>query len=183
MTTSESDHSDEDFLMARYADGDVSAFRQLYDLYERRIYSFCFRYLGDADAAADAFQDVFVRVVDARHRYEGRGRFANWIFTVSRRVCLDKIRADRPTEASDSPAAQLQLRHDASFVERIVMRDEIEQFLAGLPSEQREVLLLNRYHGFTYREIAEMIDSSETAVKQKAYRAVQTIREAKTSRA
>lgn len=106
---SETERPPDDVLMTSYSQGNVTAFHQLYECYERRIYSFCLRYLGDADAAADAFQDVFVRVIDARHRYEARGRFSSWIFTVARRVCMDKIRAHRPTESVDNPAAESQL--------------------------------------------------------------------------
>ena len=169
----EMERPDDDLLMERYARGDAEAFQQIYHHYERRIYSFCLRFLGDADAAADAFQDVFMRVVDASDRYEGRGRFASWIFTVARRVCLDRVRAIRPTESLDDQATPPSTQDVA---EQIAHRDELQRLLDSLPPSHREILLLNRYHGLTYREIAEITGTSETAVKQKAYRALESLR-------
>ena len=169
----EMERADDDLLMERYARGDAAAFQELYDHYERRIYSFCLRFLGDADAAADAFQDVFIRVVDASDRYEGQGRFASWIFTVARRVCLDRVRAMRPTESLDHQAAPAST---TDIAEQIAHRDELQRLLGSLPRDHREILLMNRYHGLTYREIAEITATSEAAVKQKAYRALESLR-------
>ena len=179
--STKSEHSDDDVLMQQYARGDAAAFQQLYERHERRIYAFCLRYLGDPDAAADAFQDVFVRVVDASRRYEGRGRFVSWIFTIARRVCLDRVRSTRPTKSLEDAENHYEAIAAADPTDRIASRDELRRLLESLPTEQREVLLLNRYHGFTYGEIAEMIDSSEAAVKQKAYRALVSLRALRSS--
>ncbi len=173
---------DEDALMVRFGKNDAEAFDALYDRYERPIYSFCLRLLGDPDSAADAFQDVFMRVVDARNRYEPRGRFASWIFTITRRVCLDRLRTARRYEPLDRHLA-LTNDGDIDAATRVAANDTIDRLLAHLPIEQREVLVLNRYHGFTYREIARMLDSTEAAVKQKAYRAVETLRKARGGKA
>ncbi len=169
----EMERPDDDLLMERYAQGDAEAFQQIYDHYERRIYSFCLRFLGDSDAADDAFQDVFMRVVDASDSYEGRGRFASWLFTVARRVCLDRVRAMRPTESLDDQATPPNIRDVA---EQVAYRDELQRLLDSLPRDHREILILNRYHGFTYGEIAEVTATSEAAVKQKAYRALESLR-------
>lgn len=166
---------EDDVLMERYRGGDASGFDLLYARYERRIYSFCLRMLGDPDSAADAFQDTFIRVVAARADYQPRGRFGSWLYTIARRVCLDRLRAAARTEPLDQHAAVL-IGGDADPCDRAATNDTIDRLLARLPLEQREVVVLNRYHGFTYREIAEMLESTEAAVKQKAYRAVETLR-------
>ncbi len=169
---------DDDVLMARYAQGDVAAFEELYQRYESRLYGFSLRYLGDPDAAADAFQETFIRVIEARNSYEPRGRFASWLFTIARRVCVDQLRlAKRKASVEAMPDQSESLIAPAGSVEeRLAHQDEVQQLLALLPAEQREVLLLSKYHGFTYSEIAEMVGSSEVAVKQKAYRALKTLR-------
>lgn len=166
----------DDALMARYAEGDLVAFQELYGRYERRLYGFCLRYLGDPDAAADVFQEVFKRVVDARYRYRPRDRFASWIFTIAHRVCVDHTRSkERAGALADPPldgAAQIQ----EDFEERLAREAELRSLLSSLPREQREVLLLSKYYGLSYREVAEIVGSTETAVKQKVYRALQTLR-------
>lgn len=164
--------------MVRYAGGDADAFDALYHRYDARIYGFCLRYLQNGDAAADAFQDVFRRVVDARSAYEPRGRFASWIFTIARRVCVDAVRAAAPTEPLQ-PAATAALDEvavPADFEARLTRRDTLQRLLARLPAQQREALLLSKHYGFAYGEIAEMTGSTEAAVKQKVYRALQTLR-------
>lgn len=166
---------EDDDLMERFRGGEASGFDLLYARYERRIYSFCLRMLGDPDSAADAFQDTFIRVVAARADYQPRGRFGSWLYTIARRVCLDRLRAAARTEPLDQHAAVL-IGGDADPCDRAATNDTIDRLLARLPLEQREVVVLNRYHGFTYREIAEMLESTEAAVKQKAYRAVETLR-------
>lgn len=119
-----------------------------------------------------------MRLVDGAGGYEPRGRFPSWIFTIARRVCIDIVRADRKHrpvgDAGDIPAIS---GPAAADIER---RDELERYLSRLPPEQREVLLLHRYHGFAYEEVAAMTGSTVAAVKQKAYRALKTLRAAVT---
>ena len=166
---------DDDALIGDYLGGDAAAFEELYARYEAPLFGFCVRYLGDRDAAADAFQETFMRVVDGSGSYVPRGRFRSWLFTIARRVCLDVVRADRRhkgiADAADIPGPEAE--HPAHVAEG---RDEIERHLSRLSREQREVLLLHRYYGFAYAEIATMTRSTEAAVKQKAYRALRALR-------
>jgi len=171
-------HDSDDALMMRYARGDVAAFEELYYRYETRLYGFCLRQLGDSDSAADAFQEIFKRVVDARHTYEPKGRFASWLFTITRRVCVDHLRsAERvaPTEAV-AISREIEASPTSPIEDRLAQQDQLQRLLALLPAEQREVLLLSKYEGFSYGEIAGMLGSTEVAVRQKAYRALKTLR-------
>ena len=162
--------------MRRFAEGDISAFEELYRRYERPVYNFCWRLLGDSDRAHDAFQDAFMRVVEARARYGSRGRFRSWLFSIVRHACIDQARDARrsvPDHAVEAPTGL------AGIEGRVAARDELDRVLALLPQEQREVLLLSHYHGFSYREIAELTGGTEAGVKQKAYRALKTLRAAR----
>ncbi len=170
---------EDDVLMARYAQGDEAAFEALYLRYEERVYGFCLRFLGDSDAASDAFQETFKRLVDSREAYQPRGRFQSWLFTLARRACLDQVRsAERAASvAADPTLAPPDPADMTSVAEHVANRDEAQRLLALIPAEQREVLLLSKYYGFSYGEIAELLSSTQVAVKQKAYRALQTLRE------
>lgn len=166
---------DDEFLMVRFAAGHLEAFDELYRRYEAPLYGFCVRLVGDADRADDVFQDAMMKVLEQRGAYRPTGRFRSWLFTITRNLCLDRIRSDQRQRrllelhaVSATPP-----RHPGSDVEA---RDALSALLAALPTDQREVLLLHRYHGFSYMEIAAMTDSSEAAVKQKAYRALLTLR-------
>jgi RNA polymerase sigma-70 factor (ECF subfamily) len=168
---------DDELLMARFAAGRADAFDELYDRYEGPLYGFCARLLGDEDKAADAFQETFVKVIEQRASYRA-GRFRSWVFTIARNECLDRMRrAGRQARLLELHAAEAPRRVDV--VSAIDARDELTELLASLSAEQREITLLHRYHGFSYAEIARMIGSSEAATKQKAYRALLSLRQAR----
>jgi RNA polymerase sigma-70 factor (ECF subfamily) len=165
--------------MRRFAHGDTAAFEELYRRYERPVYSFCLHLLGDPDRAQDAFQEAFIRVVDGRENYRSQGRFRNWLFTIARHACADQARdAGRSSSDLGEPQGAESQSAGPAAEGRVVARDELGRALALLPREQREVVLLSRYHGFSYREIADLTGSTEAAVKQKAYRALKTLRAA-----
>ena len=169
-------HVDDEVLMARFAAGHTEAFEALYDRYEEPLFSFCLRLIGDQEVAQDAFQDTFITVIEQRLRYRERGRFRSWLFTVAHNTCLDRARLGRRRahllELHSSTGSNV----EASPEQAITARDELVRLLAGLPIDQREILLLHRYAGFSYAEIAEMTSTTAAAVKQKAYRALAALR-------
>ena len=168
--------ADDEVLMARFAAGHPEAFSELYERYERPVYGFCLRLLGDRDRAEDAFQDTFVTMLEQRLRYQDRGRFKSWLFTLARNVCLDRARQSvrRKRLLTLHAPSHGASEHEPDRVAEL--RDELTQLLASLPRDQREILLLHRYEGFSYAEIAGMTASTEVAVKQKAYRALLALR-------
>jgi RNA polymerase sigma factor (sigma-70 family) len=79
-------------LMAAYKEGEVAAFHELVKRHERPLYRFCLRSLGNQDAAADAAQEVFLRVVKNAARWERRAKFTTWMYTIARNFCIDEAR-------------------------------------------------------------------------------------------
>lgn len=174
--------ADEELMLA-YASGDAEAFRSLYERYERQVYNFCLRYVGDPDMAADLLQETFIKIIEARRRYRSTGRFSGWLFSIARNLCIDRLRAgereqvaiERTGQSKESPWYPEPAKATASA---LVQRNELVTVaLTSLPVAQREVLLLSKYHGFSYREIAAMVSSTEAAVKQQVYRALKSLRE------
>ena len=167
---------DDEVLMARFAAGHAEAFEALYERYEGPLFSFCLRLIGDEDLAQDAFQDTFITVIEQRLRYRDRGRFRSWLFTVAHNTCLDGARLVKRRARLLELHSGTGRNVEVSPEHAITSRDELTQLLAGLPADQREILLLHRYAGFSYAEIAEMTSSTAPAVKQKAYRALSALR-------
>lgn len=164
----------DDDLMVRFRDGDAKALGILYDRYANGLFGLCVNLLGDRTEAEDALQDAFVRVIEGRERFEPRDRFKSWVFTVCRRICLDRLRAREREDVA------LQVHHPelprARPSDSMQVQTDLDRLLSTLPPEQREVLLLHRMHGFSYTEIAEMTGATEVAVKQKAYRALKALK-------
>jgi RNA polymerase sigma-70 factor (ECF subfamily) len=172
--------------------GDTGALDELYRRYQGPIFGFAFRYLGNAEMAQDMLQETFLRVYRGRRQYHPSSKFSSWLFRITRNLCIDEKRrywsrkvtaasqmggADRETEANilesfadDAETAADQLGED-ELSQRI--REAIEQ----LSDEQKEVMLLNKYEGLTYREIGEILGVSTESVKQRAYRAHMRLRE------
>jgi len=118
-------------------------------------------------------------MVDGRETYRSQGRFRSWLFTIAHHACADQARDARRFSLDRNEAQQAATYSaGAGAEERVAVRDELGRVLALLPREQREVVLLSRYYGFSYGEIADLIGGTEAAVKQKAYRALKTLRAA-----
>jgi len=178
--------------MVACSQGDAAALDELYRRYRGPVFGFAYRYLGDADLAQDMLQETFLRVHRSRHQYQPSSRFSSWLFRIARNLCIDEKRrywnrqvlaesemagADAGSEADilgsfadGGPTAAEQ------FKEREVS-ERIREAIERLSEEQKEVMLLSRYQGLTYRQIAEVLGISTESVKQRAYRAHVRLRE------
>ena len=109
--------SDED-LMLRYGKGDVRAFELLYRRHRLPLYRFLLRQAGDAAAAEDLFQDIWMRVVNSRARYEVRAKFTAWVYAIAHNRLMDFFRANGRAsflghEESESALGELPAREIA----------------------------------------------------------------------
>ena len=175
-------------LMRGVRAGDEAAFPLLYRRYERRLLAFLVPYVGDLALAEDLLQETFLRVFRQRASYEPRGAFRTWLFAIARNLALDQLRLRRSLRGSTSPS------REGSWVgegpERLpdpapdplgvlAGRDAATALRAALhelPVEDRAVILLSRLESLRYREIAEILGSTEGAVKVRAHRALLALR-------
>lgn len=184
--------TDED-LMRAYQDGEVTAFHALVRRHERPLYRFCLRSLGNPDAAADACQEVFLRVVKNAARWEQKAKFTTWMYTIARNFCIDEARK-RNFRKTDSLNEKVG-RDDESGTEKIDqvastdpdsgrltdsvrMRQVIDLALAELPEEQREVFCLRQYSGLAFKDIADAVGTGENTVKSRMRYALQSLQKA-----
>ena len=78
-------------LMLRFKDGDEASFIELVNLYKQRVFAFAFRFLGNAEDAEDAAQEVFIKVYNAKDKYAPKAKFSTWLFTIARNTCLNLL--------------------------------------------------------------------------------------------
>jgi len=139
-------------LMARVRMRDAAAFETLYDAYHRLVYGIAFRVLGDASAAEDVTQAVFLKLWSAPERFDS-GNFGGWIARVARNQAVDVVRRKSHTETELSEAMP-----DSDLLEEKVFSDidadRVRRALAQLPPEQREPIELGFFGGVTHAEIA-----------------------------
>ncbi len=168
-------------LMARIArqDADEQALEILYQRYAAAALGLSRRILGDRALAEDVLQEAFFRVWDRCATFDpGRGPFATWLFTITRRLCIDRLRHQkvRPPvvelpEADDGTPIEM-LSEAVPGVSDVVqargLREKVLQALRSLPNDQSEVLLLSYFGGFSRREIAARLGQPEGTVHTRA---------------
>lgn len=159
--------------------GDPAGATRLFQRWSTPLLRFTGRMLGDPAEAEEVTQDVFLKVIARASQYDGRASVASWLFAIAANACRDRLRrsARRPSvpldAVAEAPGPDLPV--DLRLVER-QKREAVRRALSRLSDEQREVLVLARYHGLPYAEIARALSISEGAVKTRMFRAVETLK-------
>ncbi len=175
------DQRTDEELMAAYRGGDPAAYRVLVERHHGPVYRFCLRSLRSPEAAADAAQEVFLRVVKNAASWEPRAKFTTWVYTIARNHCIDEARKGRfrkteslhETVGRDGEGEERIERvvADAPAADRVAhgqrLRKAIDAALAELPEEQREVFLLREVSGLQFKDIADATGVGENTVKSR----------------
>ena len=175
-------------LMLAYAAGDAAAFETLYARHKSGLYRFVLRGIKERGIAEELFQEIWVRVIEARRRYAPRARFTTWLYTIAHNRMIDHWRKrglsvvslergglddPAPPEPAAEAAREPQRRAETSEqLERLV------RALEALPPTQREAFLMREEGGLSLAEIATATGSNEEAVKSRLRYAVAKLREA-----
>ncbi|MEO8036265.1 MAG: RNA polymerase sigma factor [Acidobacteriota bacterium] len=171
-------------LMAIVQAGDFSPASEIYDRYSARIYNFAFRFLKNSEAAEDAVQEVFVKMLKHANQFHGDAKLSTWLFSITANWCRDYLRkADNKQKDSEDVLLTLPASNEYSPERNLQQKQDeqrVQRALATLTAEQREAILLSRYQGLSYAEIAQIAGCSEGAVKTRVFRAMETLKKALT---
>jgi RNA polymerase sigma-70 factor (ECF subfamily) len=166
-------------LLERIRRGDNDGAAELFERYAPALLRFTDRMLSDRASAEEVTQEVFLKVISRAHQYDGRAGVASWLFAIAANACRDRRRRDRraaivPLESVAEPRARGESVE--STIASRQRRHAVREALAELSEEQREALILARYHGMPYAEIARTLGISVGAVKTRIFRAVETLK-------
>jgi len=177
-------------LMQRVRRGDSAAFRDLFAKHNEAIVNFAFRFVGNRHRAEELTQDAFLQIFRARSRYEAKARFTTYLYRVVTNLCLNELRRfeyhgktealeGRPNEEGEANRefADDTLPEAEDLLAGVETGARIQQVLDKLPANQKSALLLSRVEGLSYLEVAECLETTESAVKSLIFRATQTLRE------
>lgn len=172
-------------LMLAWIDGDLPAFQALYERHRRRLHGFLRRQLGDPGLAEEAFQDVWQRVIAARAGWRPEAAFATWLFRIAHNRLNDHWRAARhrpaaPIDAEERVRAVVDGHTPESELETGEQRGRLEQAMAALPAEQREVLHLRLEQELSLEAIAQITGVGRETVKSRLRYAMDKLRAALT---
>ena len=180
-------HLSDQELMSIVQGGDYTPASEIYDRYSARIYNFAFRFLKNAEAAEDATQEVFVKMIRHANQFHGDAKLSTWLFSITANWCRDYLRkADNKPKESDDVLVTLPTSGELSPERNLERREDeqrVRRALNMLTPEQREAILLSRYQGLSYAEIAQIAGCSEGAVKTRVFRAMETLKKALTTEA
>jgi len=182
--------ADED-LYRRFAGGEERAFGVLLDRHGDRVFGYLVRFFGDRETARDLVQEVFMRVITGAPSFRGDCSFRTFLFRVVRNLCIDVMRAraarpdagaaslDAVEDPDDRPLSEVVAGREPDGVHRGLSRElsaALEEGLARLPPEQREVFLMREAEGLKFAEIAQVLGVNENTVKSRMHYAVQALR-------
>jgi RNA polymerase sigma-70 factor, ECF subfamily len=165
---------DEGGLVAA-AQRDRRAFAPLYARYSLPIYRYCYRRLGNHEAAEDATSQTFVKALDALGRFRGN-TFRAWLFTIADRVVIDLYRRQRPQFGIDEADSMTSVRAGPEEMSLAAeSRLSLQEALTQLTPDQQQVIAL-RLAGLTGREVAIVMNRGHEAVKGLQFRAYARLR-------
>ena len=172
------EETSDEALMDAYVAGDRAAFDALFRRYAARLCDFLARGLRRREDARDLLQLVFLQVHRHRNDYE-RGRpFRPWLYTIALNMKWQHLRTlRRRPEAELDTAAINRLRDDSTDQKRYEMRQQLDHALGELSADSRDVVLLHWFGGLPLAEVAAVLGASESAVKVRAHRAYQAMRQ------
>lgn len=183
--------SDED-LMAAFMAGDRTAFAPLVGRHQRGVFNFLLRSVGERARAEELLQDVFLRLVRSKDRYQPSAKFTTWLYSIARNLAVDESRRakfrnhkslDAPQTGRDGAASApmvanlpaLQVATDDA-ADAPTLRRRLAAAVEALPSEQREVFVMRQISGLSFREIADAVGISENTVKSRMRYALEKLR-------
>ena len=179
-------------LMLKVRDGDASAFEELVLRYQNRLLAILEHLVGNRDLAEDLTQEVFMRVYRARERYTPGAKFSTWLFTIANNVASNarrtlarrrEVHVDSSASGSmgADPLAQMALAASGQMptrqLDKSEIQDMVQRAIGELSERQRLAVLLSKFEGMSYTDIAEVMELSPQAVKSLLSRARGSLRD------
>jgi RNA polymerase sigma-70 factor (ECF subfamily) len=178
--------TDEQLLLA-YRDGDRKSFTELMGRYQRELFHFLIRFLGDRAAAEDIFQETFLQIHQSVRDFDPQRRFRPWLFTIAANKARDLMRSNarRPTSPLQASITSGQ-DEGAEFIDLMTssvelpdqpmeqreLQEKVRLAIEGMPDNLREILLLSYFHQFPYKQIGTILDIPLGTVKSRLHAAV-----------
>jgi RNA polymerase sigma-70 factor (ECF subfamily) len=170
--------NEEQVWLEQARQGDKAAFGRLIEAYQTPVYNLAYRMLNNAGEAEEAAQEAFIRAYTRLHTYNPEHKFSTWILSITSNYCIDLLRKRRALLLSiDEPLPS----HPALMSEKakgpefqLVLSEQqqtVQSLLQELPPDYRQAVVLRYWHEMSYEEIAQMMDTTVSAIKSRLFRA------------
>jgi len=168
---------DEKELVARCREGNDDAWRELVDRFGQKVYAIAYHFTMKREDAEELSQEIFLKLFENLHRYDGGFPLVAWILSVSRNLCIDRYRRKKREKSfrfvSDDAVTVLLKSEDdpASMALKKERTRLLFSALAEVPEDLAEILILRDLNGLAYDEIGKALELPEGTVKSRLFRA------------
>jgi RNA polymerase sigma-70 factor (ECF subfamily) len=164
--------NDEHEIIRTCLNGHPEQYALLVDRYKDMAFTIAFRLLGDGDAANDMAQESFIAAYSGLRDFRQGSKFSSWLYRIVVNRCKDALKARREAIAVDDicDVVPARTRTPEQVVSAHQTDDIIQKALARLPLDYREVIVLKHIEELSYDEIADILGVSTTALKVRAHR-------------
>lgn len=163
-----------DGLMSAMTGGSRDALRQIYEEYVKLVYAVIYDTIKSREEAEDITSEFFIKLFGIAGKYKQGNGHKKWLVTIARNMAIDRIRKlDREMVVDEFPENS---NTDGSLEEQAALRVTMKQAMEGLKSEERQVLDLKVVGGFTFKDIAELLDKPQGTVSWLYNNAIKKLR-------
>lgn len=166
--------------MQMVQDGDLSKMGLLYERHHRSLFGFFYRLTDSGSESEDLVQNVFYRLLKYRHAFKNEGKFVYWLYAVARNVSKDVYKKKDPLMHSSELEDIGEQEPGEQNVEDKITHDEqkgaLTKALKRLSEEQREAIVMSKFHGLKYHEIAVIANCTESAIKARIRRGIMELK-------
>jgi len=162
-------------LMSQVRSGVGEMLGVLFDRYQMPLFNFFYKLTGNRTMSEDLVQEVFFRILKYRQSYRPGTPFRAWMYQIARNTRVDFFRKQRPEVSWEPEMEPVVMPGDSAQQKQET--DMLYRALLQMPEEKKEVLILSRFQGLKYEEIAQLLGCEVNTVKTKVHRALQELRE------
>lgn len=166
--------------MQMVQDGDLSKMGLLYERHHRPLFGFFYRMTHSGSESEDLVQNVFYRLLKYRHAFKNEGKFVYWLYAVARNVSKDVHKKKDPllhtedlTDIREDESGDLNMEEAIALEER---KQSLQLAMMRISEEQREAILLSKFQGMKYHEIARIANCTESAIKARIRRGIMELK-------
>lgn len=172
--------SEQDLELAHKAvKGDIEAFEQLVEIYQKKVYNIALKMIGNNEDAYELAQEAFIRMFKGISSFRGDCKFSTWVHKITVNVCLDEIKKRKRIityeVSSQNDEALQNIRDESPTLEEQTLekerKSEINKALHTLSNEHRAMIILRDIQGYSYSEIAQIMSIPEGTTKSRINRA------------
>lgn len=169
---------DEQQIIKRVLAGDKQAYAHIINAYKNPLYATIVRMTGNAQIAQDLVQEAFIKIYEQLAKYDGKGPFKSWLYRVATNYCIDEFRKksyQMKTEELQEGTLQEPVHPEVIYIKNEQSR-QLEHLLSKLPEKERAILLMRYSNELSYEEIAQLLQTTVSDVRNKLHRVKKKLR-------